>query len=305
MMMRSIFASIAALSFGLLPALARAQSPAPPSAETFYRQALEHTRDHLEPAFATYQAKVDGLDCSVEKGNGLDCRLKLSGHVTTKEPFEMAYRTGDDRLAVQQQGNSFVVGDAPFLNATWQGVDGLIRYGFIGKPPSAPQTAPSIDPQSHLKVIAVVSALSPDAYHIEDVGPATCGNGDAGHTVHLIALRDPLRYPLEDATVDMRTDDLCMVRFGARANAIAGLFGANGVVELNLENQNGFVVVQDERFDIYLRTVGIAVKHVAIGIGFSDYAFPKNVSPVVFTTPEPSPSPSAKPAVSPKNSKQI
>ena len=288
MMIRNIFVSLAVFSAALLPSIVGAQTQAPPSAVAFYRQALERTRDHLQPSFATYQAKVDGLDCSVEEGNNVACHLKIGGaQGSTKEPIAVSYRASDERLAMQQQGRSFVLSDVAFMNATWQGVDELIRYGFIGKPTVKPAPSASLDPQSHLPVIAVVSSLSPDAYRIEDVGPQACGNGDPGHMVHLIALRDPLRYPVDDAVVNMRTGDLCMVRFAPHANAMIGLVGANGEAELDLGSDNGFVMVQDERIVVFLRAVGIAVKRLNFNIAFSNYAFPSDLSPVVFTTPEP------------------
>jgi hypothetical protein len=214
--------------------------------------------------------------------------------------MEVAYRNADNRLAMEQDGRSFVFGDTPFMNATWKGVDALIRYGFIGKPPEArPEPAASIDPQSHMAVIAVVSSLAPDNYKIFDAGPATCAGGDPGHGVHLVALRDPLRYPISDAVVDMRSGDICTLDFDARVNAIAGLVGANGEAELHFAEQDGYVVVRDERIDVNLRAAGIAVKHVTIGVAFSNYAFPNEISPVVFATPQPSPEPSPKTVVSP------
>jgi hypothetical protein len=294
----------------MLPAFAAAQvapapiaTQAPPSAEAFYRRALDQTREHASPAFATYTATVDGIDCKVEDAHeGITCGIKLSGYSQTKEPLRLVYRSSDDRLVLQQQGRSFVFGDGPFLNATWEGVDELVRWGFLGKPapkaqaaPTAdPQPAPTADPQSQLHVIAVVTSLSASAYIVEDAGASTCSNGDPGHMVHLTALRDPLRYPLSAAVVNMRTGDLCMLRFGARVNAVAGLVGANGVAELDLASENGYEMVRDEHIAINLRAAGIAVKHLDFGIAFSNYGFPKDISPVVFATPEPSPEPSSR-----------
>ncbi|MDP9025132.1 MAG: hypothetical protein M3N13_07155 [Candidatus Eremiobacteraeota bacterium] len=304
MTIRSIFACFAFGSVAILPALAAGQPIAAqtaPSAEVFYRRALEQTRRHAMPAFATYAAMIDGLDCSVEDaGKGVRCGLKLSGHSVTKEPLQVAYRAIDDRLAFEQRGRSFVSGDGPFLNATWRGVDDLIRWGFLGKPAAKPQSAATIDPQSRLPVIAVVSSLSPDAYRVDDAGASVCSNRDLGHMVRLTALRDPLRYPLSAAVVNMRTGALCMLRFGARVNAAAGLVGANGVAELDLANESGYELVQHERLALNLRTVGIAVKHFDVGIAFSNYAFPQSLPPIVFATPEPSPQPAAHAIISPR-----
>jgi hypothetical protein len=148
-----------------------------------------------------------------------------------------------------------------------------------------------MDVQSGLPVIATVEALAPENYHVVDGGAAGCPNGDPGHMVHLIAVREPLRNPLREATVDMRTGDLCFLRMGARVNAPAGVVGANGVAELDLADQNGYALVQKERIDFDLRTIGIAVKHFEFDVAFSNFAFPPSISPVVFTTPSPSPHP--------------
>jgi len=288
-----------------------AAAPAPPTAEAFYRRALAQTRQHASPGFATYAAKVDGIDCSVRPAEGVACNLKLSGHSTTKEPLQVAYRSADDRVAVEEHGRSYAFDAGPFLNATWRGVDELIRWGFVGKPApaqqpaqalqpaTAPQPAATIDPQSNLPVIAVVSSLSPDAYRVEDFGAARCSNGDPGHMVLLTAKRDPLRYPVSAAVVNMRTGDLCMVRFGARVYGVAGLVGATGDAELDLAQVNGYEMVQDEHVAINLRAAGIAVKRLDFDIAFSNYGFPQAISPVVFATPVPSAQPSPRTIVSP------
>src|SRR5579862_7997417 len=127
MMIRWIFAGIAVALIAMGRAFAAAPTPAepnavaaPPSAEAFYRRALEQTRGHATPSFATYLARVDGIDCSLEDAHeGVECSLKLSGHSRTKEPLQIAYRSSDDRLALEQQGRSFRFG-GPFLNATWK-----------------------------------------------------------------------------------------------------------------------------------------------------------------------------------------
>jgi hypothetical protein len=98
MTVRSIFA-VMTLIAGAIPALANAQSP--PSADQFYRQALAHTRELREPAYATYDAVMDGLDCSVTGGNHLTCSLKLMGR-TRPSSMAVAYRTLDDRIALEQ-----------------------------------------------------------------------------------------------------------------------------------------------------------------------------------------------------------
>jgi hypothetical protein len=262
-------------------------SPEPSSAQEFYAHAAEQMRRHAEPAFATYDASISGLSCSVE-GVGIACTL---GRSTAKSeaPFLVDLREGDGRIALRKESASVILGDSTFLNATWPGIDAIIRHGFTGTG-SAPSPTPlPAQPPSALPVIAVVSALSVASYNVYDAGPATCSNGNAGHSVRLVARYDPLRYPLTRATVDLTTGDLCAVRFNAKVSAAAELIGATGGAQIDFENVAGYEVVTNERFDIDLRAIGVAVKHLRVDVAYSDFAFPKTIDPEIFATPSPPP----------------
>ncbi len=268
-----------------LPLLA--VSAAAPTAEEFYAHAVAQMERHAEPVFATYDASISGLNCTIQD-NSLACGL---GRTTaaSKTPFSMDIRERDGRLALQRAGQSIVLGDSTFLNATWPGVNAIIRHGFVG-PQTAPTSTPlPVQPNLPLPVIAVVSALSVANYTVYDGGPATCANGNAGHSVRLVARRDRLRYPLTGATVDLTTGDICALRFSAKVNAAAGLVGATGGAQVNLESVAGYDVVVDERFDVNLRAIGIAVKHLAVEVAYSNFAFPATIAPDVFATPSPAP----------------
>lgn len=270
-----------------LPLLGTA--PAAPSAEQFYAHAVERVRLHDVPAFATYDASVSGLNCIIKSGN-LECGLG-KGTPESKAPLWADLRASDGRLALRRAGASVVIDDSTFLNPTWPGVDRLITHGFTGTV-SAPSPAPlASQPPSALPVIAVVSALSVAHYEIYDAGASTCSNGNAAHAVRLVARHDPLRYPMTGATVDMTTGDLCAVRFNARISAAAGLVGVTGGAQLDLENVAGYEVVANERFDIDLRAIGVAVKHLNVNVAYSDFTFPKTIAPEIFATPPPSPTP--------------
>jgi hypothetical protein len=245
-------------------------------------------RGRPQPAFATYDATMRGLTCFVDRATAVGCTL--AGENAASQ-YAVAYRGQDRRIALQMDGKAIAMGDAPFLDATWPEIDALVRYGF-GTPPDAQHPTPAplqTDPSSHLPVIAVVSSLAVSHYRVVDEGAAACANGDAGHEVHLIARRDPLLYPLSDAIVDLRTNTLCMLRFGAHAYLVAGLAGANGSADLDLAQVHGYDIVQDERFSINLRAAGIAVKHIDISVAYSDFAFPGTLAPDIFTTPAPQP----------------
>jgi hypothetical protein len=269
-------------------------TPAPPSAEEFYARAVGQMRSHPQPAFARYDASISGLNCTAEKA-GFACTLGKST-AESEAPFATDLRQSDGRVALHRDGRSVVFGDSTFLNATWPGIDALIRHGFTGMgstPPSTPP--PSYEVPSSLPVIAVVSTLSVANYNVYDAGAATCPNGDGGHALRLVARHDPLRYPLTGATVDLRTGDLCALRFNANVNAAGGLVGATSGAQIELKNVGGYDVVTNERFDIDLRAVGIAVKHLNINVAYSNFTFPKSIAPQVFVTPTPSSVPHGKP----------
>lgn len=287
--------SAAAVGIALLFAML-GTTPAPPSAEEFYARAATQMRSHPEPSFATYDASIGGLNCTVEKA-GFTCTLGKST-AESEAPFSIDLRQGDGRVALHRDGRSVVFGDSTFLNATWPGVDALIRHGFTGvgnasrptPPPARPDEAPSSPP-----VIAVVSTLSVANYNVYDGGAATCPNGDGGHALRLAARRDPLRFPLTGATVNVRSGDLCALRFNANVNAAGGLLGATSGAQIELKTVGGYDVVTNERFDIDLRAVGIAVKHFSINVAYSDFIFPKAIAPQVFVTPAPASEPHGKP----------
>lgn len=216
----------------------------------------------------------------------MECSLGKST-TESESPFTVDLRESDGHLALHRDGQSFVFGDSTFLNATWPGIDAIIRHGFLGSGSApSPNPLPAQSP-SALPVVAVVSAFSAASYNVYDAGPALCANEGAGHAVRLVARQDPLRYPLTGATVDLTSGDLCAVRFDAKLRAAAGLVGATAGARLDLENVAGYEVVTNERFDIDLRAFGVAVKHVAVDITYSDFEFPKTIDPEIFTTPSP------------------
>ena len=278
-----------------LPLLA--VSAAPPSAEEYYAHAVAQMRAHAEPAFATYDATVTGgLSCAIDAKNELACTLGGREPAEPK-PFAVALRESDQRVALLKSPDSskgMVLGDSTFFNPTWPGVDEIIRRGFTGQrdymqphPAASPGPATAASTQPEPPVIAVVSTFSADNYRVYDEGPASCMTGAPGHAVRLVARRDPMHYPLTQATIDVRTGDLCSVHFNARIEGLAGVVGATGGARLDIQNVAGYDVVTNERFDIDLRAIGIAVKHVGIDVAFSGFAFPKSMAPDVFATPPP------------------
>jgi hypothetical protein len=258
---------------------------APPSAQEFYARAVEQMQHHTAPAFATYDATIRGLNCRITALGGMECTLGRST-TASETPYKVDLRESDGRIAINPQDKPVVLGDSTFVNPTWPGVDTLIRHGFTGMGSAAPSTPAPIQRPSALPVIATVSTLSVEDYDVYDAGTAICATGNSGHAVHLVARHDPLRYPLTGATIDIKTGDLCALRFNARVNVAGGVAGFTGGAQLDIESVDGYDIVSNERFGIDLRAIGISVKHLDIDIVFSNFAFPKAIPPDVFATPQ-------------------
>lgn len=289
---RSLMA-LAVMGFALLlPSIGLCA--APPSPREFYAHAVEQMRHHPDPAFATYDASISGLNCTAAAG-GISCTLGRST-AESEKPFPVDLRESDGRVVINPQNKPVVLGDSTFINPTWQGVDAIIRRGFTGMggtTVATPTPAPS-QPSPSLLTIAVVTALSVSDYNVFDAGAATCATGASGHAVRLVARRDPMRHPLTGATIDLKTGDLCALRFNAKVRGAGGLVGATAGAQLDLANTRGYCIVTNERFSIDLRAIGIAVKHVDVNVSYSNFAFPKMIAPNVFVTPSPAATPSPK-----------
>lgn len=260
-------------------------SAVPPSAEEFYARAVEQMRHHPAPSFATYDASISGLKCTIT-ASGMACTLGRST-AESEKPFPVDLRQSDERVTIDPQNKPIVLGDSTFINPTWPGIDAIIRRGFTGMGTTAPATPAPRATSSALPVIAVVSTFSVENYDVYDAGAAICASGAPGHAVRLVARRDPIRYPLTGATVDLKTGDLCAVRFNARIDGALGLVGVTAGAVLDLEHVGDYDVVTSERFSIDLRAIGVAVKHLDINVAYSNFAFPKTIAPAVFVTPAP------------------
>lgn len=146
----------------------RGVSASPPSAEEFYARAVEQMRHHPDPAFATYDASISGLNCRVAAG-GMDCTLGRST-AESEKPFPVDLRQSDGRVAINPQERPIVFGDSTFLNPTWPGVDAIIRRGFTGMGGTASPSPTPVQSSSALPVIAVVSTFSVERYDVYDAG---------------------------------------------------------------------------------------------------------------------------------------
>jgi len=280
----------------LSPSAARAQTP--PSAEAYYAAAVRNMQHLRQPANATYKATVDTKGSDFILVRSPDGRASAGFVIGMKgakphDSFPVMLRGADQASALRTDDGEIAVTHASLFNATWAGVYNWMHYGLDGPPPEAAAKAtpaPSQSSSPEPPVIAVVSSMGVAYYDVVDRGAGTCENGDPGHMVHLIAHEDATNHPLTDATINVTTQTLCMVRFGYKSNPILGI---NLSVELHFGQQGGYDVVRDGSFDMTIRTMGIAVKRISGTVAYSDFAYPATLDPSLFTTPAASPRPAA------------
>ncbi|HET9030062.1 MAG TPA: hypothetical protein VFN49_07795 [Candidatus Aquilonibacter sp.] len=257
-----------------------AQPAPPPSAKDFYARALHNMRSIQQPAFATYHVhvSVSGATFVVNRSPKGPAFVGFAvGHSKPSPPdFHAAYRDADGLTGVETpQGWGTV--RSPMFDPTWTGVSDWMRYGFDGRPESTGTPAPRATPSpKEPPVIVTVSAMGVAYYNVTDEGAATCANGDAGHRVHLIARRDPQAHPLTDAVIDMRTQQLCGVRFGFRQS---GPLSASGVIDLDLAAIDGTMLVTRERAQFNVHLLAIPLKPIVAEMRYGDFAFPDTVPP--------------------------
>ena len=175
-------------------------SPAASSAEEFYAHAAEQMRRHAEPAFATYDASISGLSCSVE-GVGIACTL---GRSTAKSdlPFLVDLRESDGRIALRKESASVILGDSFFLDATSPGVDTIIRHGFTGTGSAVRRPPSPRDRPGACRDRGRFSAFGVQFYRLR-CRRRECSTGDAGHGVSVGGTSRSTSVPVDGATVDL------------------------------------------------------------------------------------------------------
>lgn len=287
MLIRVVAAFVAAFSCATLVARAAVQ---PPSAQAFYADAVRNMRTLLQPPNLTYAIRMHVEGAHFIQNSSDLIELTVGGKGGDHDAiYEAAYRGSDHLVSLKDRTKHTVLRD-PIFNPTWSGIDALVRYGWGGAPAAAPPaTRAEIDPQSHLPVIAVVSSLGAGNYNVQDEGAAACANGHPGHMVHLIARKDPMKYPLTDATIDVQTMRLCMLRFGVKYSVVAA--SATALVEYNLADENGYYLVSSARFDMAGRALAMRVMHITGTMAYSEFAVPAVIDPAVFVTPAPTATP--------------
>jgi hypothetical protein len=262
-------------ALALAVALASPTPVASPSAETVYLAALARMRETRQPGLLTYRAHL-----SVPNG-------AISASRTSKGYLYLRFGQGDFgasdatfylRVARDYASYGVQLGSEeartrlPMLNATWQGIDDWIRYGFDGDPhhaTPAPSASPSPGAQN-MRVIATVSSFGLAYYHARFGAPEPCANKDEGQVIDLAPVGDPYAHPLRSVTIDRSTGVFCTMHFIAPASAPFG-YSAVANVTLRLADANDFLIVRKEEIDMVATAPRRPDEHSYATITFSNF----------------------------------
>ena len=294
--------ALAALAAGLLVIAPPARAAAP-SATTYYEAAIAAMQRLPEPraAIFTTQFHSNALAyfLTTTKGGYTILEVEWGGNVAAlgNERYRTWMRARSDRtLNVDAKGKHYY-STSPVYVPTWPGAYDFLRYGWGGKGSPNKTVHPTVPPPPGLKTIAVVSAISPGAYHIADRGAALCPDGSAGHALHLTALYDPAIHTLSRVIIDAKTMRICSLRFNIHESMVAVALG--GYVQMNFGEVGDYWMVRTSKIEMAIHALGIQVKHGSATIAYSAMTFPPSIPRSLVTPPSPSPSPRASPRASP------
>lgn len=268
----------------LLGVDAPAPSPNPAFAENLYMAAVKATSTRPQPAFETsiLHSQDDGLSIKLFVQNHF-VWLGI-GRGPGPASWQLKHRTDDYATEIiDEDGKRYVTGRS-FFDPTWYGTyralrDGMLNYQDVEQPVSARATPPP-EQASSLREIAAIHVMGPTIYALEDRGPQSCPNGSQGHALHLVARDRAPQHQLSDVTIDTKTQEFCMLRYGVR-----DAFGFHGIVEQHFADVGGYWTLTDGLIDGTLRFFGIATRHGVWRFRLDGIAYPRRVPPEVFVPP--------------------
>ena len=285
-----LVASIAAMAF-VFTFSPRASHADAPSAASYYQMAIQTMQQLPEPEYGQYTTRLtDNGGLHFELGPDSLAVTLFKRTDTAVNNYTTWANFGTKKTVDINAKGVRSLSSWPGLVPTWPAAFDLIRYGFDGKPgnttaASHPQAAPL--PSQPLATIAVIKAIGPGAYYVEDRGTAICPSGSPGHALQLIPRRDPAKYNLTSVIIDTATTRFCSIRFKLDASIIA--LGVTGEMQLDFGPVDTYWLVRDTRIAIAVRTFGVQFKHGATDITHPDMTFPATIPETVFASPSPSP----------------
>lgn len=296
--MRNIFRN-ALLAIATLTLVQGARYPAsaqePPSARELYLQALNAMGDLKQPSYIVF--RLDGQSAGLTGSLTRTC-LPCIHPGKAADHWFLRHRTSDyvTEITDLADGGRYV-SSQPLFDPTWYGAFRALRIGMIERvdlyrvpplpstpAPLGPASTPATAPDTTLKTIAVVAAIGPRVYSVEDRGSAVCSNGDPGHALHLWSLARNPRHQLSDVIVDLRSMRFCMMRFALNA---PGPLGGNGVWEEQFGDVDGYWMETDGFVEDTQRIFGVSAIHGKWRFHLVDMEFPGELPPATFSTPAP------------------
>ena len=266
------------MSFAVLLAASVAASPAPTYAHELYVTAIRAMSDLPQPSYVTYRlvGENEGMQVGLTVLDG-NLWLGMSNGAADSD-WSVQHRTFDYKSIVTDASTGKAYSTArSFFDPTWYGTERALRLGMLNsQDPATPHRTeedPTPPPGPTLRTIAVTSVMSPSIYNVEDRGPATCANGDAGRALHLWSRAHDVMHQLSDVTIDLLSMRFCMMRY-----SVADTFGYHGIVEQHFANVDGYWMQTDGLLDGTLRFMGFATHHGIWRYRLTDMRFPGHLS---------------------------
>lgn len=261
----------------------------PLSPREFYLQAIE-TMAHLpEPAFVTYEfdAKDEGLTGTLQT-DCLPCVHVGKG----RNRWPVQYRSSDHATEVTDKDGTRYFPKTFGFDPTWAGVYRALHTGMINvvgtyrvpRLPLTPSPEPvaSSSPGADLETIALVSAIGPGIYNIEDRGNAPCPDGKPGRALHLWSRTLNPRHELSDVIIDRSSMRFCMMRFALNG---PGPLGGNAIWEVHFGDVGGYWVETGGIVVATQRIFGISSMHGTWRFTLSNMQFPETIPAANLTPP--------------------
>jgi hypothetical protein len=250
------------------------------SPSQLYVRALSVMQSLPEPPFVTYRSQFSSpaMRIDLAPDRGYASLYLLINDLESTLSVQASYRSAERRVVLSEPGGQELVALSPIFNPTWTGAYQWVRYGLQGAPaPVAPSPQASAPPG--LETIAVVNALSPGAYDVDDAGAQNCPSGSAGDHLRLRARFDPDNHPLTDVVIEDDSSRFCVMRFGVGSSGT--MYTLTGYIELHFARVANYWLVTDGDGKVGMQMFGRTYKEAPLAFVYSDVAFVPQAAPVV------------------------
>jgi len=261
-----------ALSMLLTAALQCASATAQESPSDAYVSALRIMQALPEPPYATFesnfQAPAMHINLAAWQGYAT-LYLLLNKDVVSNVSWRTEYHADAHLTTLRTANGTQLVALSPIFDPTWSGAYDWLRYGLQGAP--APASASAQQNPTGLRTIALVTAISPGAYDVDDAGAAQCPSGSPARHLHLRARFAPEDHPLTDVIIDQTTNRFCSMRFTIGSSGL--VYTMIGFMELHFGQVGKYWLVTGGNGNIAMQFFGQTYKESPITFNYSGVAF--------------------------------